>query len=407
MFFNVVEPTIAQSLLAERLPRILPSESIPLEQALDRLCSETITAPHSLPFFRRSTMDGYAVRAVDTHGASESLPTLLTVRGEVLMGQPTAIKLSVGETAVIHTGGELPPDADAVVRVEDTRQIMLDEVEVNQSVSSGENVIQVGEDIEKGQTVLEAGHQLRPQDLGGLAALGIQQLRVVRKPSVAIISTGDELVPYDQIPRPGQVRDINSLTLASMVTKVGAEPIAKGIIPDDLDLLSAVIGDSVEEADIVVISAGSSVSVRDATLKAMQRIPGCDVLFHGVAVKPGKPTVGAIANGRPVIGLPGNPVSAMNLFALLVIPTIKHLMGAKSVEKATVSASLARNVASAPGREDYISVRLESRDGEIWAEPVFGKSNLIYTLIHADGTIVIPADKSGLTRGEFVSVSLF
>jgi molybdopterin molybdotransferase len=408
IFFNVLPPDQARSLVIERVDPLDVRESVSTFDALDRVTAQPVLAPHPLPTFRRSTMDGYAVQAADTFGANSALPAFLHVVGEVPMGRPATVELRSGEAAVIHTGGELPATADAVVQVENTQPIGQDEIEVVRAVAAGGNVIQVGEDIAQGEQVLPAGHWLRPQDIGGLLALGIVEVPVARRPRVGLVSTGDEVVEPGAELGPGQVRDINSYTTAAQARRAGAEPLIYGVIPDDIELMRAAAARAIAEADIVVFSAGSSVSVRDATAQIISELGEPGILFHGVAVRPGKPTIGAIARGKPVFGLPGNPVSAMNLFDLLVIPTIHRLLGCSNPpQPAVVRARVARNVAATPGREDRIAAKLVERGGQLWAEPVFGKSNLIYTLVRADGTFTIPLDAGGVTMGDIVDVRLF
>jgi molybdopterin molybdotransferase len=407
VFFNVLPPAEARALLLEHIRPQHEAETIPTAEALDRVTAASLAAPHPLPTFRRSSMDGYAVRAADTYGAGGSLPAFLRVVGEVEMGRPATVTLGSGDAALIHTGGELPETADAVVQIENTLPIGEEEIEVVKAVAVGENAIQIGEDVTTGEEILPSGHWLRPQDLGALLAMGIVQVSVARKPRVALVSTGDEVVPPDQELGPGQVRDINSYTTAAQTRHAGAEPLIYGIIPDEPGALEAAAARAMEEADLLVFSAGSSVSVRDATSRVIAGLGEPGILFHGVAVRPGKPTVGAIVNGKAAFGLPGNPVSAMTLFDLLVVPTIHRLLGCdRPPRRPVVRARVARNVAATPGREDRVAAKLVERDGELWAEPIFGKSNLIYTLVRADGTFVIPLDSAGVMAGEWVKVRL-
>jgi molybdopterin molybdotransferase len=396
-------------------------ERIPVVAALDRFLAAGVVAPQDLPSFPRSTVDGYAVAARDTYGASASLPAYLEVVGEVPMGRPAAVALDEGQCAIVHTGGMIPPDADAVVMIEHTQAasratlpvassatVQPTLIEVMRPVAVGQNVIQVGEDVRQGDPVLPAGHRLRPQDIGGLLALGITEVLVAAPPRVAILSQGDEVVAPEEEPGPGQVRDINSYTLAALARRAGAEPITYPVVPDRLEALQAAAAAALAEADVVVMSAGSSVSVRDMTAEVIAGLGQPGILTHGISVKPGKPTIVAVCAGKPVFGLPGNPVSAMVIFQLMVTPTIRLLLGQVSDPRPanTLAARLARNVASATGREDYVQVRLEERGGELWAVPVFGKSNLIYTLIRAEGTIKIDLDSNGIAEGEWVTVAL-
>ncbi|MCC7106746.1 MAG: molybdopterin molybdotransferase MoeA [Chloroflexi bacterium] len=406
--FNVLTPPDAYARLRPYLPVGQDAELVPTDQALGRVLASTLHAPAELPSFARSTMDGYAVRAADTYGASEGLPAYLSIVGEVLMGRQAEVRVAIGQCAVIATGGMLPPGADAVVMVEQTQPVDADTIEVVRPVAPGENVIQPGEDVRTGDLLLEAGHLVRPQDIGGLLALGIVTVRVASRLRVAILGSGDEIVPPDQEPGPGQVRDINSYTLGSLVRRAGHQPLLFGIVPDVYEVLESVARRAIESADVVIISAGSSVSTRDLTAQAIQALGEPGVLVHGVSLKPGKPTILAAAQGKPVFGLPGNPVSCMVTFDLFVWPALFEMSGCQvPPPRSTVTARLTKNVASAPGREDYFQVRLIERDGARWAEPLFGKSNLIYTLIRADGLVKIDLDIGGLSAGHIVEVRLF
>lgn len=409
-FFTVRTPKEAQSLLHQHFQPTPESERIPTYEALNRILIESLTSPQDLPNFVRSTMDGYAVNAEDTYGASPGLPAFLDVVGEVSMGKATNLTLDVGQAALVHTGGMIPNGADAVVMVENTQNVdggaADGSIEVLKPVASGENLVQIGEDVRKGETVLAPGRLLRPQDIGALLALGITEVTVTQAPTVAIISTGDEVVPPDQPMAPGQIRDINSYTLGALTRRAGGQPILHGIVPDNRSALEAAAKKAHTEADMVVLSAGSSVSYRDMSVEVIGGLGAPGVLVHGVSVRPGKPTIVAVCDGKPVFGLPGNPVSAMVIFGLLVAPTIRRLLGTGEGRTQQVQAKLARNLASVAGREDYIQVRLEERDGDLWAVPVLGKSNLIYTLVHADGMVKVPLDAGGIYEGEIVTVEL-
>ncbi|MCB0097366.1 MAG: molybdopterin molybdotransferase MoeA [Caldilineaceae bacterium] len=406
-FFTVRTPAEAHGLLHQHFAATVSTEHIATAHALDRVLAQTITSPQDLPNFVRSTVDGYAVNAADTYGASPGLPAWLTVVGEVPMGQSSTIELHIGDAALVHTGGMLPLGATAVVMVENTQVVDAQSIEVLKPVAAGENLVQIGEDVRTGEPVLAPGRAIRPQDIGALLALGITEITVAQPPRVAILSTGDEVVPPAQMPQPGQVRDINSYTLAALTRRAGGEPILGGIAPDDRAALDEMARQALAQADMLVLSAGSSVSYRDMSVEIIDGLGQPGVLVHGVSVRPGKPTIVAVCNGKPVFGLPGNPVSAMVIFDLLVAPTIQQMLGALAAPQKQVQARLARNVASAAGREDYVQVRLEQRENELWAVPVFGKSNLIYTLVHAQGSIKIPLDAGGIYENEWVTVFLY
>ena len=407
-FFTVLPPHEALAKLFAHLPPAPQPETISIADALDRVTFEAIRAPAALPAFSRSTMDGYAVRAQDTFGASQSSPAYLTVIGEVPMGRAPAFEITPAQAALVHTGGMLPPGADAVVMIEVTQPSRENEIEVLRAAAPGENVLRVGEDIAEGVELLAAGHWLRAQDLGGLAALGITSIRVARRPRVALIATGDEVVPPEAETGPGQVRDVNTYSVAGQIARAGGLPLRRGIAPDQRETLKAIAEAALAEADALVLSAGSSVSVRDMTADVVNELGKPGVLVHGVALKPGKPTILAVADGKPVFGLPGNPVSAMVCADLFVVPTVYRLQGCLAPpRRRSVSAKLTHNLASQAGRVDYVPARLVVRNGEQWAEPVFGKSNQIFTLVFADGMLVIPAEATGVSAGENVEVRLF
>lgn len=412
-FFNVLPPDEARALLLSHIHEVLPMEGIATEGALGRVTAVSIRAPHALPAFRRSTMDGFAVRAKDSYGASESLPAFLRVVGEVPMGQAAEVALTVGEAAIVHTGGMIPESADAVVQIEHTQTVGGEtavpyDIEVLKAVAVGQNVLQVGEDVPLEAEVLPKGHLLRPQDLGGLLALGITAVEVVRRPVVGILATGDEVIPPGEKAGPGEIRDINSYTVAGLVRRAGGVPLLGGIIPDDFEALKRAAADLLQQSDMLVLSAGSSVSVRDMTVQVIEQLGQPGVLLHGVATRPGKPTIVGVIGNKPVLGLPGNPVSAMVQFDMFGTPAIYSLQGVKKMpENGRVYATLSQNIASESGREDYVPAKIVETAEGLQATPVFGKSNLIYTLVNADGLIKVPLNKGGLYAGEWVEVRLF
>lgn len=408
-FFNVLPPDEARAVWWAQVTHRAGEEYVSAYAALDRVTARAIASPEALPAFRRSTVDGYAVRASDTFGASDSLPAYLSVAGEVLMGQAAAVDVAKGQAALIHTGGMIPRGADAVVMVEHTQVFAQGEIEVLKPVAPGENVLQVGEDVPPGAAVLPAGHRLQPQDVGALLALGLaEHIPVARKPRVGLFSTGDELVsPGLKDLQPGQIRDINSGTIQALCRRAGADAHIHEIVLDRPGALYEALAAALPDADLLVVTAGSSVSVRDLTSDAINRLGAPGVLVHGVAARPGKPMILAVVDGKPVIGLPGNPVSALVMFTLFGVPAIAYLMGAEMPRQAHVRARVAVNVPSAAGREDYVPVRLLGRDGETWAEPVFGKSNLIFTLVGADGLLKVPLNMTGLREGVWGEVTLF
>lgn len=408
-FLKLIPPEEAVSRYLETLAaETLDVEEIPTMDADGRVLAEAFSAPHPLPPFDRSSVDGFAVRAVDTFGASPSLPAYLAVAGEVPMGAEARLELQPGQAAVVHTGGMIPSGATAVVMLEDTQPSREGEIEVQKPAADGENILRKGEDVSEGEELLTAGTLLRVQEIGGLMAYGRTSVRVYRRPGVGILSSGDEVVPPDEEPGRGQVRDINSYTLAAMVKRNGGIPHIYGIAADTFEDLEAITRRAYAENDMVLITAGSSVSARDITADVIRSLGEPGVLYHGLALRPGKPTILAIAGGKPIIGLPGNPVSAVVAAGLTVVPVLHRVSGrCRSIHKPYIDAVLSQNVPSVSGREDYLAVRLTAEPDRWTAEPVFGRSNLIYTLVRADGLIRIPAEVTGLRKDTPVRVFIF
>ncbi|MEW6183746.1 MAG: gephyrin-like molybdotransferase Glp [Bacillota bacterium] len=386
----------------------LPVERVTLGAASGRVVAEEIHAPEDVPGFDRATMDGFAVRAQDTFGATEGLPAYLRVTGEVLMGRAPEGAVHPGEAWRIPTGGMLPEAADAVVMVEYTEEAGPSNqgsecwVAVLRPVAPGENLVRRGEDARSGEKLIAAGMRLRAQDIGLLAACGVGMVPVRRRPVAAIIGTGDEVVGTEVALKPGQVRDVNTVALAAAVEAAGGRPEVYGVVPDELPALQAALQRAVAGSDMVLLSGGSSVGTRDLTLSAISSLAQAEVLFHGLAVRPGKPTVGAVVGGKMVFGLPGHPVSALVVFEVLVKPFIEQ----EGCRRLPLKAVLKRSLHSAPGREDYVRVRLTLENGGLAAEPVLGKSGLIATLSRADALVRLPLDAEGAQAGEMVDVFL-
>ncbi|MGQ9557736.1 MAG: molybdopterin molybdotransferase MoeA [Desulfurispora sp.] len=394
--------------LAAHLRLSEPVEEVSLLEAAGRRLAAPVHSREDIPGFARSTVDGFAVRAADTFGASEGLPAYLDLDGEILMGQEVVRPLSPGAARRIPTGGMLPPGADAVVMVEYSEPLDERTIGVVRPVAPGENVVQRGEDLAAGQTVLEAGCRLRPQELGLLAALGVASVPVLVRPRVGIVSTGDEVVPPESIPAPGQVRDINSYALAGQVEQAGGRAHLYGIVRDSAAELQAVLERALAECDLVLLSGGSSVGTRDVSAAVLEKLGRPGVLFHGLAIKPGKPTIGAVVEGKAVFGLPGHPVSAMVVFLLLVEPLLRRgrysQTDSERQSEFPLPAAITRNMRSAAGREDFVRVRLEYRQDRWLAHPVLGKSGLISTMVQADALAWIAADREGVVVGEVVPV---
>jgi molybdopterin molybdotransferase len=399
----------ARAILADVAPT--DREMVELEAADGRVLAAAITAPEDLPAWPRATMDGYAVRARDTFGASEAVPAFLRVVGTVPMGGTLARAIGAGEAAAIATGGVVPEGADAVVMVEYTQRGTGpdDELEVGKGAAPGDNVVRAGDDLRRSDVVLLAGRRLRPQDVGVVAALGVRRVPVHRRPRVGILSTGNEIVPADRVerPAPGQVRDVNSFSLAAAVRRAGCVAERAGIVRDDADELEGALRELVARCDAVIVSGGSSVGARDLTALVLTRL-GAEIRFHGISVRPGKPTILAQAGGKPILGMPGVPVSALVIFDAFVRPLLWRLGGERERDPwpARRRARLSRRVASVAGREDWIRVRLGGPDRDL-AEPLLGGSAALTTLLRADGYVVVPAGSEGLAEGEPVEVLLW
>lgn len=387
------------------------TRAVTIGESLGMVCAEDIVATEDLPAFARSTVDGYAVKAEDTFGATETMPGYLNLSKEIFMGEPADF-MSVDDTAnKIPTGGMLPAGADAVVMFEHVQVIDNRMIEVMKSVAPGENVIQAGEDVKRGEIVVSRGHRMRPADIGASAGIGITEVKVFEKPVVSIISTGDEIIPADQRPSLGQIRDTNSYVIAGMVAQAGGVPKRKGIFSDDYTVIRDTVEDAMKDSDAIAVSGGTSVGTKDMIARIIKDIGNPGILFHGVSLKPGKPMIGGIMNSIPIFGLPGHPAAVSVCVDLFIRPVLNALCGLEDrcaeQLKGVVSARLSRNVSSSQGREEHIRAVIETREDGLWAVPLLGKSGLLRTLVHADGTFVIPVNINGMEKGETVEVRLF
>ena len=384
----------------------MPLETVPLNGASARILGQDIVADQDLPSFRRSTMDGYAVHSGATFGASEANPAWLRIAGTIAMGETPSFSLASDEAAPISTGGMLPEGADSVVMVEHSEPVDEATVEIYKSVAPLQHVVDRAEDYRQGQDIIKAGTRIRPQESGVLAALGMTDIQVFQRPTVAIISTGDEIVPVEETPVSGKIRDMNSHTLAALIQEAGAIPLQMGIVKDNRDDLFDACSRAVAQADMVLISGGSSVGMRDFTVDVLSDLPETELLLHGISISPGKPTILARSGNKPVWGLPGHVVSAMVVFKVVVLPFLKKLMGKQDwAEKGLViPAILTRNVASAQGRTDFIRVDLQEKEGKLYAAPVLGKSGLIRTMVMARALLEIGENVEGLEKDTMVKV---
>jgi len=400
----------AKSILEKQSFKVIEKEKVSLIDAYGRVIAEDIFSPENLPGFIRSAMDGYAIVSKDTLGASERSPAYLKIIGEVEIGKTPKFSINRGEVAEIPTGGMLPEGADAVVMLEHTNIIEKDMIEVMKQIAPGENIIKEDEDIKKGELIFKRGHRLRPQDVAALAALGIIKVNVYRKVTVAIISTGDEIIPPEEPITSAQVRDTNTFNLIGLIRELGGIALKKGIVKDNKALLKKVVKEAIQQADIVLITGGSSVGTKDYTKDVINSLGSPGVLFHGIMIKPGKPLFVGLIDSVFVFGIPGHPAAVTVCFENFVKPVIKKLSGEKKynyIPEKKLKAFFNRNLSSTLGREEHIRVSIKDKNGKLWAEPILGPSALIRTLVLADGIVVIPAESSGIEKGEEVEVQLF
>jgi molybdopterin molybdotransferase len=426
--FDLLTPAAAMDKLNAALDaahRTLPTEIIDTVDAFNRVLARDVIAHMPMPEFRRSTVDGYAVRAATT-------PGVLRVVGEVRMGELAQTGLKPGEAVLVPTGGNLPAGADAVVMIEQTSPLDVNTTKIQTSakLAAGENVIQEGEDVKAGDAVVRAGARLREQEIGGLLALGITQIEVMRRPRVALIASGDELVPATAPTQPGQVRNINAPMLAALIARQGGVPMDLGILPDVRVAFEEAGQRAMREADAVVFMAGSSVGERDFVPDVVNALGKPGILTHGILFRPGKPTLFAVCDGKPVFGLPGNPISALVTATLFVTPTLWRMQGATHPpQPSVVRAILATEVKSPKDLEHWFPVSLERSENRelrlaqsqsppqgraaisslqsLVAHPVTTKSNLIFGMVRAGGMACAPIGVDRLNAGAEVNVRLF
>lgn len=405
--FNVYSVEDARKMLMENFKDFkIQFEEIDIFDAVNRILGEDIYSKLNVPHFRRSTVDGYAVRSGDTHGASESSPMFLEKIGEVEMGKPTDIIVGTDKAVYVPTGGMVPDGADAVVMIEYAESIDNKNIVVSKPVVSKENIIDIGDDIKENQNVLVKGIKLRPQDIGVLSSIGIDRVKVFKMPSVSIISTGDEIIDPKEKIMPGKIKDINTYTLSAMAKEIGLNVVYKGVVKDDKDLIKSTLEQCIEKSDIIILSGGSSVGVKDLTTIIIDEIGKPGVFVHGVAMKPGKPTVLAKVKNKPIFGLPGQPASAMIAFKVFVEYFVKRIYNINHENK-FIEATAALNIHSSEGKETYQMVYLEMENGYYKARPVYGKSGMITLMSKAQGYIKIEEGREGIKEGEKVRVNLF
>jgi len=400
---HVKTPEEVLALIECEFAAVAEPELVSLSASMGRVLAEDIAATEYVPDFDRSTVDGYAVRAKDTFGCTDAIPAILPVQGEVLMGEGAEFQLRPEECVAVPTGGAVPKGADSVVMIEYTEDYGDGTVGISKSAAPGQNMIFRGDDVYPGKLILQKGRVLSSQDIGALAAIGRVQVPVAKKLTVGVISTGDELVPPDVTPGPGQVRDVNSPMLEAMLAAFGVNVINYGIVIDNEALLSEKVKKAAEECDAVLLSGGSSVGVKDAACRIIESMGS--LLLHGIAIKPGKPTILGKTGCKPLVGLPGHPVAAYFITRLFVLPLLGKLMGRRQ-ESYTTTARITESVSANHGRAQYHCCRLESKDGTLYATPIRGKSGLITTLAGADGYFCIDRDCEGLPKHAEIQVTV-
>ena len=400
---HVKTPEEVLALIETEFAEAAVPETVRLNAAMGRVLAEDIAATEYVPDFDRSTVDGFALRARDTFGCTDAIPAILSLQGEVFMGEGAAFTLEPDSCVAVPTGGAVPQGADSVVMVEYSEDYGDGTIGISKSAAPGQNMIFRGDDVYPGKVVLQKGRVLSSQDIGALAAIGRVQVPVVKKLTVGVISTGDELVPPEVMPGPGQVRDVNSPMLEAMLGAFGVSVINYGIVIDNEALLREKVTKAVSECDAVLLSGGSSVGVKDAACRIIESMGS--LLLHGIAIKPGKPTILGKAGCKPLVGLPGHPVAAYFITKLFVLPLLSRLMGRKQANY-TITARISESVSANHGRAQYHCCRLEQKDGQLYAYPIRGKSGLITTLAGADGYFCIDRDCEGLPKYAEIQVTV-
>lgn len=399
-FFKVVSVEEGKKLLEENLRDYeFETEEVDILHSLNRALAKNIYSSIDVPEFNRSTVDGYAIKVGDSHGASDSIPSILNIIGEVKMGELANKVIKSGETMYVPTGGMIPDGADGMIMIENTEKMDESTLLIYKPISQGENIVYKGDDIKKDALALEKGRKITPEVIGVLAALGIGKVQVYKKPKFYIISTGDEIIDIEEELTMGKIRDINSYALSGLIHNLGGEVVDRVIIKDDYNLLRSEVEKALDLADIVLISGGSSVGAKDYTHKVIDSFHGKGVFVHGVSIKPGKPTVMGEGNGKLIFGLPGHPVSSIIVFKTFIEDFIKDKLGVKDIGP-RVRAIMDFNFPSAPGRVTYQMVKLKEEKGLFYATPTFGKSGMISLLSESQGYIIIESHEEGIYKGE-------
>ena len=399
-FQSTISLDDARAILRQTIVPLDRVEHVLLTHANHRVLARDVVSGADVPSFARAAMDGYAVRAADTSGASADAPCVLRCIEEIFTGQVPLQTVGPGECSAVATGAPMPAGADAVIMVEESRPDPDGRIRFVADAQPGQNVGRQGADIQKGQTVLETGTVLNASRVGALAALGLTGIEVFDQPRVAILSTGDEIVDPGQPLPPGQIYDINRFTLAAVIADNGGVPVPHRSAADTIEDLSRAVDDCLEE-DVLVFSGGSSVGERDLILDIIAARG--EMLFHGIAVKPGKPTAFGRIGSKLVFGMPGYPTSCLSNAYILLAPALRQLAHLPAPNVNSVILPLASRISSVPGRHQFYSVRIQ--DGQ--AVPAFKASGDITSMSRADGYIEIPAASEAVAAGTFVEVKLF
>lgn len=383
----------------------LETEKISINEGLNRVLGEDIISTMNVPHFNRSVVDGYAVKLTDVQGASTAIPGFLRIAGEVLMGKETHLVLNQGETIYVPTGGMLPLGTEAMVMIEYCEKLGDNDLAIYKNAGFNENIMQIGDDINIGECVFKKGHLIRPQDVGVLSALGYLEVNVFKLPRVTIISTGDEIIRPGEVPKPGEVIDINTPALGAVTQRLGAQVVFMGYATDDCDIIQQSVKDGLNNSDIVIVSGGSSMGEKDYTVKIIDNLG--EVLLHGLSVKPGKPTILGSVDGKPVVGLPGQPASAIMVYMIILREFMTIFYGQDQFKYQTIQGKLMENIHAAPGRRTYQTIAIKEVNGLIEVRPTFGKSGMITLLSYSDGYMEITENEEGKNAGDMVQVTLF
>ena len=407
-FKHLTSSTNALSVMFSKLPtRLSVTEECPIGSALGRVLGQDLVSPVDIPSFNRAAMDGYAVRAEDTYGASVTAPVFLRFAGNIPIGVNSVAALNRGEAMSVATGARLPEGANAVVMVEYTKHTEDKSVEITEQVHPAENVSRIGEDVKKGMMVLREGVRLLPQDIGMLSSFGWANVRVKPKLKIAVLSTGNEL-HTGATSIPGRILDVNRPVLLSAIQQLGCEPVDMGIAVDEFDRIQSKLRQAIEVADMVLVTAGTSVGTGDIVPKVITSLGPPGMLVHGVAMRPSSPTGLAVVSGKPIISLPGYPVSAYLAFLEFVPSLIDHMLGTTSLPRPTVRATLERRIAGVLGSRTYVRVEVSQQDGHMVAAPIrTSGAGILSSLVHANGFIIVPEHVEGYEEGQTVEVELF